>query len=92
MTLIVSHKNFKMSIITSGQIRGAKSMLRWSGEELASRAGVSLSTIRRLEAADGVPEGQSLKTLLAITKALEDAGIEFIGSPDDAPGVRLHKP
>lgn len=67
-------------------------MLRWSGEELAFRAGVSLSTVRRVEAADGVPEGQNLKTLIAITKAFEDAGIEFIGRPDDAPGVRLSKP
>lgn len=78
-----------MSIVTSEQIRAGKAMLRWSGEELASRAGVSLSTVRRVEAADGVPEGQNLKTLIAIMKAFEDAGIEFIGRPDDAPGVRL---
>lgn len=67
-------------------------MLRWTGEELAARAGVSLSTIRRLEAVDGVPEGQSLKTLLAITRVLEEAGIEFIGAPDDGPGLRFRKP
>ena len=80
-----------MSIITSEQIRASKAMLRWSGEELATRAGVSLSTIRRVEAVNGVPEGQSLKTLMAISKAFEAAGVEFIGGPEDAPGVRLHK-
>lgn len=64
-------------------------MLRWSGEDLASAAGVSLSSIRRVEASVGVPEGQNMKTLLAIKTALEAAGIEFIGTPEDAPGVRL---
>jgi len=27
----------------------------------------------------------------AVQKALEKAGIEFIGTPDDRPGVRLKK-
>lgn len=80
-----------MSIVTAEQIRAGKALLRWSGEELSVRAGVSLSTIRRVEASSGVPEGQNLKTLMAITSALEAAGIEFIGSPEDSPGVRLTK-
>jgi len=67
-------------------------MLRWSGEELAKPAGESLSSSRRVEASVGVPEGQNMKTLLAIKKALEAAGIEFIGTPEDAPGVRLRHP
>jgi transcriptional regulator with XRE-family HTH domain len=75
--------------ITSDQIRAAKAMLRWSGEELSLRSGVSLSTVRRVESAKGVPEVQSIRTVLAIKKALEEAGIEFIGSPEDGPGVRL---
>ena len=81
-----------MSMVTSEQIRAGKALLRWSGEELSVRAGVSLSTIRRVEAASGVPEGQNLKTLMAITAALEAAGVEFIGSPEDKPGVRLVAP
>lgn len=80
-----------MSIITSEQIRAGKALLRWSGDELATKAGVSLSTIRRVEAANGVPEGQSLKTLMAIKSALEEGGVQFIGSPEDGPGVRLVK-
>ncbi len=76
-------------MISSDQIRAAKALLRWSGEELANRAGVSLSTIRRVEASIGVPEAQNMKTIVAIKKALEQAGVEFIGSPDDRPGVRL---
>jgi transcriptional regulator with XRE-family HTH domain len=76
-------------MISSVQIRAGKALLRWSGEDLASRSGVSLSTIRRAESGEGIPEGQNIKTLLAIKNALENAGVEFIGSPDDRPGVRL---
>jgi transcriptional regulator with XRE-family HTH domain len=76
-------------MISSSQVRAAKALLRWSGEELANMSGISLSTIRRVEGADGIPEAQNIKTIMAIKKALEDAGVEFIGSPDDRPGVRL---
>ncbi len=76
-------------MISSSQIRAGKALLRWSGEDLANRSGVSLSTIRRAESGEGIPETQNIKTLLAIKNALENAGVEFIGSPDDRPGVRL---
>ena len=79
-----------MSIITSDQVRAAKALLRWSGEDLADKSGVSLSTIRRVEAAESIPEGQNLKTLFAIKVALEGGGVEFIGTPEDRPGVRLN--
>ena len=42
----------------------------------------------RIESAIGVP-GAHAKTLEAIEKAFEKAGIQFIGTPDDGPGVRL---
>jgi hypothetical protein len=75
--------------ITSAQIRAAKAIIRWSGEDLALAAGVSLSSIRRIEAASGIPKDQNMRTVLAVRAALEAAGVEFIGSPDDRPGVRL---
>ena len=62
-------------MLTSEQIRAAKAMLRWSGDQLGREAGVSLSSIRRVEACSGVPEGQNIKTLMAIRHALESAGI-----------------
>ena len=75
--------------ITSEQIRAAKAIIRWSGEDLAQAAGVSLSSIRRIEAASGIPKAQNMRTVLAIRAALEAAGVEFLGTPEDGPGVRL---
>ena len=75
-------------MITSGQIRAARALLRWSSTQLSERCGVGTATIKRLEVMDGVPSGQ-VRTLLAIKEALEIAGIEFIGSPSESPGVRL---
>ena len=75
-------------MITSDQIRAARALLRWSAMDLAGQSGIGISTIKRLELQAGVPNVQA-KTLQAIQSALEGAGIQFIGSPDDSPGVRL---
>jgi len=76
-------------MITGMQVRAAKALLNWSGSDLATKAGVGLSTVRRIEACDGLLESASIKVLQSLKYALEDAGIEFIGTPDDRPGVRL---
>ncbi len=76
-------------MITGAQVRAAKALVGWSGSDLASSAEVSLSSIRRIEAVDGVPDSMSVKTLMSVQYALEMAGIEFLGMPDDGPGVRL---
>ena len=55
---------------------------------LAEKSGVSVPTIQRLEQADGVPPSRS-STLIDIRAAFEAAGIEFIGTPDDGPGLRI---
>lgn len=75
-------------MITGSQIRAARFALRLSAQELANRAGVSLPTIQRFETVDGVPPSRST-TLLQVKKALEAAGVEFIGSSEEGPGVRL---
>ena len=75
-------------MISTGQVRAARALLRWTAEDLANAAEVGVATIRRMEVLDGVPAG-NVKTLVAIQQALEGAGIEFIGDPDDSPGVRL---
>jgi len=75
-------------LITSAQIRAARALLRWSSADLSELSGVGNATIKRLEVMEGVPSGQ-VRTLMAIKQALEAAGVEFIGAPDDRPGVRL---
>jgi hypothetical protein len=52
---------------------------------------VSPRTIKRMETADGIP-GSTLANLNTIKLALEAAGIEFIGSSDDRPGIRIGSP
>ena len=73
-------------MITSGQIRAARALLRWSSAQLSESCGVGTATIKRLEVMEGVPTGQ-VRTLMAIKEALEAAGVEFIGTPTQNPGV-----
>jgi hypothetical protein len=75
-------------LITSGQIRAGRALLRWSSAQLSENSGVGTATIKRLEVMEGVPSGQ-VRTILAIKEALESAGVEFIGAPEQNPGVRL---
>ena len=62
-------------MITGMQVRAAKALLNWSGNELAAKAGVGLSTIRRIEACDGLLESASIKVIQSIQGALESAGV-----------------
>ena len=78
-------------MITSAQIRGARALLDWSRQVLSERSGIGISALMRLEASDGIPSG-NIKTFEAVQKTFEQAGIEFIGTPDDHPGVRLQNP
>lgn len=76
-------------MITSAQIRAGRALLRWSAQDLADRSAVGVATIRRLEIDEGIPSSNA-RTLDALKKALEAAGVEFIGTPEQGPGVRLH--
>ena len=66
-------------------------MLNWSAPDLAMRCGVSVPTIRRLEKSDQLVASAYGRTLLDLKRAFEEAGVEFIGTPEDAPGVRLRR-
>ena len=82
---------FRLSMILGLQIRAARAALGWAIDELAERSGVSGRTIKRLEALDGIPPSRT-STLVDIQTALETAGIEFIGTPEDGPGIRVRLP
>ena len=75
-------------MLSSPQIRAARALLRWTADTLAIRSGIGVATIRRLELMEGVPSG-NVKTLLAIKTALEEAGVEFVGTPNEGAGVRF---
>lgn len=77
-----------MSMISVDQIRMARAALAWSLELLSEESGVSARTIRRIESEGGL-EKATKANLKLIRETLEAAGIEFIGTPDNGPGVRL---
>jgi ribosome-binding protein aMBF1 (putative translation factor) len=62
----------------------------WSQENAARNSGVSVPTIKRLEALDGVIGGRA-DTSERIVAALEAAGVIFIEENGGGPGVRLRK-
>ena len=75
--------------ITASQIKAARAALGLSIASIAEVTGIGIATLKRYEAARGVPLSRKghLETLKA---AYESAGIEFIGTPEDAPGIRIH--
>lgn len=78
-------------MIKSCQIRAARALINWSAQDLAIKSGLGVATIRRMELAEGIPSSNA-QNLDQIKKTLESLGIEFIGTPDDRPGVRLTYP
>jgi len=67
------------------QCRMARAALGWGVRELAAAAKVSTDTVARFERGDELKE----RTIDALQRALEAAGIEFTNG--DQPGVRLTK-
>lgn len=78
-------------MLTGEQIRAARGALSWSLADLAAASRVSLSTVRRAEMTAGTPN-VTPANLEAVKRALEAAGIEFIGTPDKAHGILIHRP
>ena len=76
---------------TGRQLKAGRNALDWSIEHLAGRSGVSARTIIRYEECEGHPptRGGNLERIVA---ALEAAGIEFIVTPDGAPGIVIRTP
>jgi transcriptional regulator with XRE-family HTH domain len=79
-------------MITSAQLRAARALLGIDQRELAQRCGLSLPTIQRMEASDGVIRG-NVDSLMKLVEALASAGIELIAegaaSSGGGRGVRL---
>jgi transcriptional regulator with XRE-family HTH domain len=82
-------------MITAAQLRAARALLGIDQRELAQRCGLSLPTIQRIEASEGVIRG-NVDSLVKLVDALAGAGIELIGdgasSGGGGRGVRLKQP
>jgi hypothetical protein len=77
--------------LTSAQIRAARALIRWSAEDLARESTLGVTTIRRAELRP-IATQLTAANDLAIRRALEAAGVEFIDeSANGGPGVRLRK-
>lgn len=79
-------------MISSGQLRAARALLGIDQRRLAELAGLSVPTIQRMEASDGVIRG-TVDSLTKLIAALEAAGLVLIGdgaaSTEGGRGVRL---
>jgi transcriptional regulator with XRE-family HTH domain len=79
-------------MITANQLKAARALLDIDQRQAASLTGLSVPTIQRMEASDGVIRG-NVDSLMKLISALETAGIELINegtsSPAGGRGVRL---
>jgi len=73
-------------LISSRQCEAARAWLRWTREDLAGQAKVSVRTIARFEGDETVP-GDS--TLHHIARAFEDSGIVLLFDGARAAGIQF---
>ena len=82
-------------MITAGQVRAARALIAIDQRDLAALSGLSVPTIQRMEASDGVIRG-NVDSLMKLIGALDAAGIELIAegavSQGGGRGVRLKPP
>lgn len=79
-------------MITAAQLRAARALLGIDQRKLAELSSLSVPTIQRMEARDGVIRG-NVDSLMKLVSALDSAGIELITegavSQGGGRGVRL---
>ncbi|SLN63940.1 hypothetical protein ROA7450_03362 [Roseovarius albus] len=77
-------------MITGAQIRMARGYAKLSAKRLAEVSDVAESTIKRMEAIEGIPTASGTN-LAKVQQALEAQGIQFLDNGDVAggPGVAL---
>ena len=82
-------------MISAAQLRAARALAGLDQKRLADLSGLSVPTIQRMEASEGVIRG-NVDSLMKLVGALNEAGIELIGegavSQDGGRGVRLKPP
>jgi transcriptional regulator with XRE-family HTH domain len=82
-------------MITAAQLRAARAMLHMDQRKLAKLSDLSLPTIQRMEASEGVIRG-NVDSLMKLVAALDTSGIELISdnatSSSGGRGVRFKRP
>lgn len=76
-------------MITSAQIRAARSLVGLSQSQVADATGLSIPTIKRAESEGGLRA--SAAAVEAIRAALQTAGVIFLAEDGEGVGVRLRK-
>jgi transcriptional regulator with XRE-family HTH domain len=79
-------------MITAAQLRAARALVGMDQRDLAAASGLSLPTIQRMEASEGVIRG-NVDSLMKLIAAIEAAGVELINegavSEKGGRGIRL---
>ena len=79
-------------MITAAQLRAARALAGLDQRALAEASGLSVPTIQRMEASEGVIRG-NVDSLMKLIRALDAAGVELINdgaiSDRGGRGVRL---
>ncbi len=79
-------------MISAGQLRAARAILGIDQKTLAELCDLSVPTIQRMEASNGVIRG-NVDSLMKLVQALDTAGVELISagstSSSGGRGVRL---
>jgi len=86
----IAMSDLDQSKITGRQLAAARTLLGMNQPELATRARISLPTLKRMEASPGGAVGM-VNNVAAVRLALESAGVIFVAENGDGPGVRLRK-
>jgi transcriptional regulator with XRE-family HTH domain len=81
-----------LNMLTAAQLRAARALVGMDQRSLAGASGLSLPTIQRMEASEGVIRG-NVDSLMKLIAALDVAGVELISegaiSDKGGRGVRL---
>jgi transcriptional regulator with XRE-family HTH domain len=81
-------------LITAAQLRAARALLGMDQRALAHAAGLSVPTIQRMEASEGVIRG-TVDSLMKLIAAIEADGVELINDGETSlaggRGVRLRE-
>ncbi|RWK53488.1 MAG: XRE family transcriptional regulator [Mesorhizobium sp.] len=74
-------------MIDAGQMKAARALLGWTQKDLSKASSVSEPTIKLMESRG--TERSAMSNVMAVKKAMEEAGVIFIDPNGNGAGVRL---